>query len=128
MKPLALALTVFLLAGIAHAENCYVSQCHYDEDGTLWCNNYQVSCCDMNCVEYNAEMEQCLPCNFEQTDAASQIDHCQPVSFTRKPKVYRELHYVKEGGIGGFGANGGAFERHTLYSTTFTWPENYSDW
>jgi hypothetical protein len=126
MKLTMMLFSILLLSGFAHAENCYLSQCHTDEDGTVWCNNYGIDCCDLRCLECDTAGENCLPCNYPSIDAAHAIDERQPIGIITYPTVSRELEPVDEGGIGGFGANGGAFERNTLHSTIYEWPETFT--
>ena len=49
LRTLFLLFALLSTAGAATASDCYRSECHRDEDGTLWCYNQETPCASAAC-------------------------------------------------------------------------------
>ena len=123
---------LFITISIAKAEDhtCYHVRCHMDSSGTIWCDNQEFDCGQNKCKECRL-VEQCDPdsaegCMFECSsrtgDSALIIERPKPHV---APKPFKW-----GGGLGGYGADGGAFERQGSYRDEMDWDlfqHQYSD-
>ena len=115
-------------------EGCFVSQCREDDEGTLWCENQQVDCgyVSTECPSGLGSVDECLESREVLVSYGAEVvpeeELVAPITVIVRPDTSRAIEYShlsreRGGGVSGQGADGGMFERNTLFDDNSDWPQ-----
>jgi hypothetical protein len=121
---LLLLLPICLQAADRVSRHCYVSNCRTDADGTVWCDNQQVNCCDVDAMNCQIAPDTAADASQTALECSTPTGRTLDVLVTaeREP-ASQPMRTYRRRGIGGFGADGGEFEKYTIQSSSHSWPD-----